>query len=158
MPPSVQPDETAPGQVDDPELSARFHAREALLAEQAVKGRSVAERLRKRAIDRRITVTFDDPSNPEDPIRVEIHMPTAAEQEILLKCAEDWQGSDPALAKTAAEKLIGLVSNLLVDASLTREFWQSGAFAPADFVKIVAAIVSETDREVQEAIKFRPQR
>lgn len=157
---------TGTGQVDNPAISAAFHAKmhqDTITVSEYV---SVADRLTRRAHEKTFLVDID-----ED-LQVEIFTPTDGEYMELVRLQNDMLKlgkriktagiSDVDQATKAFDEVASgwdriheLIARLCVDPSLDFEFFQKGMISPEDKQVIVQGIIDQVQGNREKTVSFR---
>lgn len=142
------------GSVEDPSLSARLHQRQAEIESSQIKDLTVADRLTKRALNQRIVIDLGD---DDDPIPVEVRVPTSAELDLLIGIKGRLESATtPEERDAVGRDMIETIAEICTDESLDVEFWESGLFPVESMLMITHATNREAAKRVTEARNFRP--
>lgn len=142
------------GSVEDPSLSARLHKRQAEIENSEIADLTIADRLTRRALNQRITI---DLGSEDDPIPVEVRVPTSAELDLLIGIKDRLADAETQEERKAVEEsMIVTIAGICIDPSLDVEFWESGLFPVESMLMITTATNREAVERVRAAREFRP--
>lgn len=140
-------------EIEDPTLTAAFHAKIREVEGVAEQNRTVADRLVMRALSQTVEI---DLGGEGDPIPTVIRLPTSAEMEIIqtaqyrkrhAKTIED--------ADAIEDELAEVLGDICQDESLDAAFWKGGFFAEETTAALIVSAVREVQERVIEARAFR---
>jgi len=140
-------------EIEDPTLTAAFHAKIREVEGTAEQNRTVADRLTMRALSQTVAI---DLGGEGDPIPTTIRLPTSAEMEIIqtaqfrkrhAKTVED--------ADAIEDELAEVLGDICQDESLDAAFWRSGFFGEDATAALIVSAVREVQERVIEARAFR---
>jgi len=139
-------------QIEDFNLEKRRKDRESDLAQKKVKDLTIAERLTLSALERIISVPFED-SHGE--FAVKMHTPLRSEFDEIVRLQDEIKSKEPERIEKASDTFFRMLASLCVDDTLNYEFWNGGAYDPMDMIRLMNALTSEMAEKVQEAQSFR---
>lgn len=141
------------GSVEDPSLSARLSAKLVEIASSKFEDLTVADRLTRRALNQRMVIDLGD---KDDPIPIEIRVPTSAELERIANTkGRLGSGATPEEKDEARQEMIETIAGICIDPSLDVEFWQSGLYPIESMLMITQATNDDAIERIRSAGRFR---
>lgn len=146
--------EQGPGQIDNPDLSAKLQAKAQEKAQAQADGLTIAQRLTRRSRTETIFIPFTDDLGE---FFVEVRLPTSAELDGLMQFEKTISAKkdDPGAVDAASELLYQQLADLTTDPSLDKEFFRSGGFLASDLSQIIKEIMLEEEKRITRVSSFR---
>lgn len=134
----------------DPDIAARKHGKQVKKAAENAAGRTIAERLTRRAKAQTVELQMTD---EDGDFAIVMRQPTRAEMDDLQKMRAAIQEEDS--QEEANTKLSVMLGDLCIDRSLDYKFWMAGDYDMIDMIDIINKLFESLVVRVKAAQTFR---
>lgn len=128
----------------------RKTARKTKEAEETAAGRTIADRLTRRARTQTVDLSFED---EDGEFTIVLRTPTRKELDILIVLQGNLQTVDTQDA--ASKELYRMLDDLTIDPSLDYAYWKEGNYSMDDFIQIFSKLFAAIANQLQEVQTFR---